>query len=29
MVHIEIKIRGYHIDMFRHVNKARYLEFLE
>jgi len=29
MVHTEIKIRGYHIDMFRHVNNARYLEFLE
>jgi thioesterase-3 len=29
MVHTEIKIRGYHLDMFRHVNNARYLEFLE
>lgn len=29
MVHSEIKIRGYHLDMFRHVNNARYLEFLE
>lgn len=30
MVHtIEIKIRGYHIDVFGHVNNARYLEFLE
>lgn len=26
---IEIKIRGYHIDQFNHVNNARYLEFLE
>ncbi len=26
---IEIKIRGYHIDHFNHVNNARYLEFLE
>jgi thioesterase III len=26
---IEIKIRGYHLDMFQHVNNARYLEFLE
>jgi len=26
---IEIKIRGYHLDLFRHVNNARYLEFLE
>lgn len=25
----EIKIRGYHTDMFQHVNNARYLEFLE
>lgn len=26
---IEIKIRGYHLDVFAHVNNARYLEFLE
>jgi thioesterase III len=26
---IEIPVRGYHIDMFGHVNNARYLEFLE
>ncbi len=26
---IEIKVRGYHIDYFGHVNNARYLEFLE
>jgi thioesterase-3 len=25
----EIKIRGYHVDHFNHVNNARYLEFLE
>jgi thioesterase-3 len=25
----EIKVRGYHTDMFGHVNNARYLEFLE
>jgi thioesterase-3 len=25
----EIKIRGYHVDYFNHVNNARYLEFLE
>jgi thioesterase-3 len=25
----EIKIRGYHTDQYRHVNNARYLEFLE
>lgn len=24
-----IKVRGYHLDLFRHVNNARYLEFLE
>ena len=30
MVHtIEIKVRGYHIDVFGHVNNARYLEYLE
>ena len=30
MIHtIEIKIRGYHLDLFGHVNNARYLEFLE
>lgn len=26
---IDIKIRGYHLDVFGHVNNARYLEFLE
>ncbi len=26
---ITIKVRGYHIDLFGHVNNARYLEFLE
>ncbi len=30
MVHTnEIKVRGYHLDLFGHVNNARYLEFLE
>ena len=30
MIHtIELKIRGYHLDLFGHVNNARYLEFLE
>ncbi|MFH0727225.1 MAG: thioesterase family protein [Pseudomonadota bacterium] len=30
MVHImDIKIRGYHLDLFGHVNDARYFEFLE
>ena len=30
MVHtIDIKVRGYHLDLFGHVNNARYLEFLE
>ena len=24
-----IKIRGYHLDMYQHVNNARYLELLE
>ena len=26
---ITIKVRGYHLDMYQHVNNARYLEFLE
>ena len=25
----EITIRGYHTDLYQHVNNARYLEFLE
>jgi thioesterase-3 len=25
----DIKIRGYHLDLYGHVNNARYLEFLE
>ncbi len=30
MPHItEIKVRGYHLDLYGHVNNARYLEFLE
>jgi thioesterase-3 len=24
-----IKVRGYHVDAYQHVNNARYLEFLE
>ncbi|MGP2410641.1 acyl-CoA thioesterase [Yersinia sp. 2553 StPb PI] len=28
-MHIHIKVRGFHIDVFQHVNNARYLEFLE
>ncbi|KQN54443.1 thioesterase family protein [Erwinia sp. Leaf53] len=24
-----LKVRGYHLDVFQHVNNARYLEFLE
>lgn len=24
-----IKVRGYHTDLYQHVNNARYLEFLE
>ncbi|CNG19356.1 acyl-CoA thioesterase [Yersinia massiliensis] len=28
-MHTHIKVRGYHIDVFQHVNNARYLEFLE
>lgn len=26
---IEIKVRGYHLDVYQHVNNARYLELLE
>lgn len=26
---VEIIVRGYHLDVFGHVNNARYLEFLE
>ncbi|BBO83570.1 thioesterase [Desulfosarcina ovata subsp. sediminis] len=29
MHNTEIRIRGYHLDLFGHVNNARYLEFLE
>ncbi|MDF0605646.1 acyl-CoA thioesterase [Neisseriaceae bacterium TC5R-5] len=30
MPHITlIKVRGYHLDVYGHVNNARYLEFLE
>ena len=29
MQSIKIKVRGYHLDMYQHVNNARYLEFLE
>jgi thioesterase-3 len=25
----KITVRGYHLDMYQHVNNARYLEFLE
>lgn len=25
----EIRVRGYHLDVFGHVNNGRYLEFLE
>ncbi|HOP62912.1 MAG TPA: thioesterase family protein [Spirochaetota bacterium] len=26
---VEIKVRGYHLDIYAHVNNARYVEFLE
>lgn len=30
MAHVtNIKVRGYHLDVYGHVNNARYLEFLE
>ncbi len=25
----DIRVRGYHLDLYQHVNNARYLEFLE
>ena len=25
----DIRVRGYHLDLYGHVNNARYLEFLE
>jgi len=28
-MHTYIKVRGYHLDFYQHVNNARYLEFLE
>ncbi len=28
-MHTFIKVRGYHLDFYQHVNNARYLEFLE
>lgn len=28
-MHTLIKVRGYHLDIYQHVNNARYLEFLE
>ena len=28
-MHTHIRVRGFHIDVFQHVNNARYLEFLE
>ncbi|WP_114191560.1 acyl-CoA thioesterase [Edaphovirga cremea] len=28
-MHTLIKVRGFHIDVYQHVNNARYLEFLE
>lgn len=27
--HSTIKVRGFHLDLYGHVNNARYLEFLE
>jgi thioesterase-3 len=26
---LRLKVRGYHVDMYGHVNHARYLEFME
>ena len=27
--YVDIKVRGYHLDIYQHVNNGRYLEFLE
>ena len=29
MFEYDIKVRGFHLDLYQHVNNARYLEFLE
>lgn len=29
MTAVDIKVRGYHLDIYQHVNNARYLEFFE
>ena len=29
MLTTQITVRGYHLDVYQHVNNARYLEFLE
>lgn len=29
MAHTFIAVRGFHIDVYQHVNNARYLEFME
>ena len=26
---VDIRVRGYHLDIYQHVNNGRYLEFLE
>ena len=26
---VDIRVRGYHLDIYQHVNNSRYLEFLE
>ncbi|GAB4223389.1 MAG: thioesterase family protein [Gammaproteobacteria bacterium] len=28
-VTVDIKVRGFHLDVYQHVNNARFLEFLE
>ena len=27
--HVSMRVRGYHLDGYGHVNNARYLEFME
>lgn len=29
MNHYELTVRGFHLDLYQHVNNARYLEYLE
>ncbi|MEK9712132.1 MAG: thioesterase family protein, partial [Thalassolituus sp.] len=26
---VQIRVRGYHLDVYQHVNNGRYMEFIE